>query len=197
MSDIDALLVARIPKAIGTAAGDLIYWTNASTPARLPVGANPNGNVLTLVGGLPAWAVPASGLTPGTELDYAQITTNPAAISAGTEATSVAVVTGNSVTYDGTPSVVEFFMPTWTNTNASTIVTFVLYRDAAVLGQVKVSADTTANNPPVFFKMKDTPSAGAHTYKVAAFVSTASFTPNAGAGGSGNLVPAFLRVTKA
>src|SRR6516225_7717858 len=47
----------------------------------------------------------------GAQLDYAQITANSAAISATTEATAVAVITGNSVTYNGTQVRIEFFFP--------------------------------------------------------------------------------------
>ena len=47
------------------------------------------------------------------------------------------------------------------------------------------------------FEIFDTPTVGAHTYAVKAFVSTGTLTVNAGAGGSGNLVPGHLRVTKA
>jgi hypothetical protein len=45
----------------------------------------------------------------------------------------------------------------------------------------------------------DTPPSGAHTYAVKAFstATTPNYTLKAGAGGSGALVPAFLRVTKA
>ena len=36
--------------------GDLIYWSNTDVPARLSVGSSTNGQVLTLVSGVPAWA---------------------------------------------------------------------------------------------------------------------------------------------
>ena len=44
---------AQIPKSIGTAAGDIIYWTAASSPAKLAKGSN--GQVLKLANGLPSW----------------------------------------------------------------------------------------------------------------------------------------------
>lgn len=43
----------QIPKSIGTTAGDLIYWTEASTPARLGIGTE--GQLLTMVSGIPTW----------------------------------------------------------------------------------------------------------------------------------------------
>jgi hypothetical protein len=44
-----------------TTTGDSIYSSSGSTPARLGIGTT--GQVLTVSGGLPAWATPASGLT--------------------------------------------------------------------------------------------------------------------------------------
>lgn len=42
-----------------TTAGDIIYENNTPSGTRLPIGSN--GNVLTVVSGLPAWSPPASG----------------------------------------------------------------------------------------------------------------------------------------
>lgn len=43
-----------IPKSIGTAKGDIIYWTASGTPARLAVGTA--GYVLKVANGVPTWA---------------------------------------------------------------------------------------------------------------------------------------------
>jgi hypothetical protein len=132
---------------------------------------------------------------PGQEFDYVQITANPSGITATTEGTSQAVITGNSVFYDGSRLKVSFFVPKLTS-SASQTVTFVVYRDATVIGQVFAgTVNTTLQS--VDFDIFDTPTFGAHTYAVKAFVSAGTLTVNAGAGGSGNLVPGWLRVTKA
>jgi hypothetical protein len=132
---------------------------------------------------------------PGQELDYAQITASPAGITATTEATSEAVIGGNSVWYDGSRVRVAFFVPKL-SASASQSVTFVVYRDSTVVGQVFAgTVNTTLQGAG--FEFFDTPAAGAHTYAVKAFVSTGTLTVGAGAGGSGNLVPGWLRVTKA
>lgn len=132
---------------------------------------------------------------PGQELDYAQITASPAGITATTEATSQTVISGNSVYYDGSRVKVSFFAPKLTSA-ASQTVTFVVYRDATVIGQVYGgTVNTTLQG--MDFELFDTPPLGAHTYTVKAFVSASTLTVGAGAGGSGNLVPAWLRVTKA
>lgn len=51
---------AQIPKSIGTAAGDIIYWSGASTPVRLAKGSA--GQVLTIDNdtNLPVWAANAA-----------------------------------------------------------------------------------------------------------------------------------------
>ena len=49
---------AAIPKSTGTTAGDVIYYSGASTPVRLGIGST--GNILTVAAGIPSWAAPAS-----------------------------------------------------------------------------------------------------------------------------------------
>ena len=50
---------AYVPKTLTTTTGDIIYASAANTPARLGVGST--GQVLSVSGGVPAWATPASG----------------------------------------------------------------------------------------------------------------------------------------
>lgn len=45
---------SAIPKSVGTAAGDIIYFSAASTPAKLAVGTS--GQVLKISNGVPTWA---------------------------------------------------------------------------------------------------------------------------------------------
>lgn len=132
---------------------------------------------------------------PGQELDYAQITANPAGITATTEGTSQTVISGNSVYYDGSRVKLSFFVPKLTS-SASLTATYVVYRDSTVIGQVfGGTINTTLQGTD--FELFDTPAVGAHAYAVKAFVSTGTLTVNAGAGGLGNLVPGWLRVSKA
>jgi hypothetical protein len=132
---------------------------------------------------------------PGQEFDFAQLTSSPAGITATTEATSQAVIAGNSVYYDGSRIKISFFAPKLSSA-ASQTVTFVVYRDTTVIGQVYGgTVNTTLQG--MDFEIFDTPAAGAHTYAVKAFVSASTLTVGAGNGTSGNLVPAWLRVTKA
>jgi len=136
---------------------------------------------------------------PGTtnQVDYAQIITPSAAVAATTEATSVAIITGASVVYDGTTRAkIEFFAP-FATPSTTLVATYVLYRDATVIGMAKVSHYATGPTAmPVTASVFDTPAAGAHTYSVKAYVSTGTVTVQAGPGGSGQYTPAYLRVTR-
>jgi hypothetical protein len=142
-------------------------------------------------------------LSGGGEWDYKQATTDVTGITATTEAGATTVITGNAVTYDGTRVKLEFFTPeivyvAGTGTNKITVV---FLRDSTVVGQAVVleRGSAFANGESAKAECFDTPSAGPHTYAVKAFAAATSpnYTVKAGAGGSGNLVPAYLRVTKA
>jgi len=59
-----------------TTTGDTIYSSSGSTPARLGIGST--GQILTVAGGVPTWATPASsgsGLTLIDEVSYSSATT--------------------------------------------------------------------------------------------------------------------------
>jgi hypothetical protein len=58
-SAIQTQVDAKTAKSTLTTAGDIYYASSANTPARLGVGST--GNVLTVSGGVPAWAAPAGG----------------------------------------------------------------------------------------------------------------------------------------
>lgn len=132
---------------------------------------------------------------PGQELDFAQITANPSGVTATTEATSQTVINGNEVYFDGSRVTVSFFVPKL-SASASLTATFVVYRDSTVIGQV-FGGTVNTTSPSAEFELFDTPASGAHTYAVKAFVSVGTLTVNAGPGGSGQLLPGWLRVTKA
>jgi hypothetical protein len=142
-------------------------------------------------------------LNGGAELDFKQVTSDVTGISATTEAAATSVIAGNAVLFDGSRVKLEFFAPevayvAGTGTNKLTLV---FLRDTTVVGQAVIleSGSTFVSSKAAQATCFDTPAAGSHTYAVKAFSSATSpnYTVKAGAGGSGALVPAFLRVTKA
>ena len=54
LNHLETGVAAAVPKDIGTTAGDIVYWTGASTPARLALGAA--GTVLKGGASAPSWA---------------------------------------------------------------------------------------------------------------------------------------------
>ena len=140
-------------------------------------------------------------LMPGYQLNYVEFTSS-VNVTATTEGTADTVVAGSSVTYDGSTAVmIEFFCAqNRVPASAGAVYTFILLEDSTVLGQIaniKTPSATANFDVPVFVCRKRTPSAGAHTYTIKAFVSTGTGISAAGSGGSGNLVPGFIRVTRA
>ena len=81
-SAIQTQVDAKIANTLTTTTGDIIYASGANTPARLGVGST--GNVLTVSGGVPAWAAPAGG---GKVLQVVQATTTTSTSVASTSFT--------------------------------------------------------------------------------------------------------------
>lgn len=186
-----------IPATIFDAKGDIIAASAADTAARVAVGAN--GAVLEAASGASAgvqWDYP-----PGYEYDYAEFTSivTPTATS---EATANTVVTGNAVSYDGSTVVfIEFFCP-FANPDSNAAgrdLTLVLYDGSSSIGKLSYE-QTQANSQAYYFTprlgRRLTPSAASHTYSIRAYVSAGTGQVGAGAGGSGNNVPGFIRITK-
>ncbi len=82
-----------------TGTGDIAYASAANTLARLAAGTN--GHVLTLAGGVPAWAAPSSAVTAQTSRTAGDVTMNStAAFTADVDTAmdlTVAAVTGDKV----------------------------------------------------------------------------------------------------
>ena len=110
-------------------------------------------------------------------------------ISGTTEGTATTIISGNSITYDGTEVRVEFYCPEMAS--ATSAVTFVFTKDGTALGQHAMQPSLTI---PVNLVIYDTPSAGAHTYAVKAFNVTPTSIASAGAGGAGAIAPVTLRM---
>ena len=137
---------------------------------------------------------------PGTEFDYVSFTSavTPTATS---EATANTVVTGSAVAYDGSTAVwVEFFSESARpdTGGATRTLVFSLYDGSSSIGLLGgmtagVAADT---GKPVLLRRRITPSAATHTYSIRAHVSAGTGYVGAGAGGSGNLVPGYIRITR-
>lgn len=131
---------------------------------------------------------------PGHEFDYAQVTSG-GNITATVEASADTLITGASVTYDGsTVVIIEAYFLGLASPSGQTAY-LLLFDGSTSLGYI---AQGMVNlNPTVYVRRRLTPSAGAHTYSIRAITTGGTATFTAGAGGAGANMPAFMRITKA
>lgn len=157
------------------------------------------GNELVaLGGGSPGGGSPEEDSAE--EIDYIEFTANVSP-TATTEATANTVVTGSPVTYDGvTVVMIEFFCvnarPDVAN-GAS--ISFWLYDGSSSIGRIgfiSASAALGGQNVPVRLARRLKPSAATHTYSIRASVSGGTGLVTGGAGGLGNTMPGFIRITE-
>lgn len=180
-----------------SAVGDIIQGTTAGAPARLA--ATAAGQVLTTAGTTTplVYAYP-----PGYEFDYVQIT-SPVSLTATTEGTANTIVTGNAVTYDGSTVVmVNFFAPALvTPVGIDQYAMLWLYDGSSSIGRLativdQASTGTIGEAAPVYVSRRLTPSNAAHTYSIRGDVSGGTGSLSCGAGGLGNIMPAYIRIQK-
>ena len=181
-----------------TTKGDLFGFDTAN--ARIPVGSN--GQVLqadsTQSLGV-KWGAGGAG-TIGYEFDYVELNTGTVNITHNSDATADTVITGSSVSYDGSTVVlIEVFFPAVDTAafNAAAVV-FVLYDGSTDLGRIGVTRNVTTSvlRYPVYMAYRITPSNASHQYIVKAFNSGGTGIVYGGAAGAGVNVPGFLRITR-
>ena len=142
----------------------------------------------------------AAAAMPGFELDYAQITSS-VSITATSAATATTCITGSAVTYDGSTRIcIEVYCPAvQTGATSGSTVNVVIYDGSGEVGIIGEVARGTgsSDNCTLCARIYLTPSAAAHTYSARAYRGTSNGTFQAGAGGAGTYLPAYLRITKA
>lgn len=201
-ASIQAAVNALIGFLDGESAGEgLVFdgtdWVGSGGAQKIAVaGLAPsanNGEVLTTVAGVPAWAAAAAGA----ELAYVQFVANVATTTA-TEAAPLTIVSTGSITYDGSAVLVEFFAPDWAMGGAANSA-INLWQDGADLGRIasRTVVPSTASFP-VCAARRLTPTAGAHTFDLRLWTAGgANSVVSGGAGGAGVMLPGFVRVTRA
>jgi len=144
---------------------------------------------------------PAGIVGVADELAYAEFTSS-VAVSSTAEGTPNDVVVAPSITVDGaTKIVIEFCcFGALGPTTAANCVMFNLWDSGTNLGRWTRSIDSTGvvNITPIFAQRELTPSAGAHTFKVSAWInSVGTGQVVAGAGGAvGLYTPGFIRIRR-
>jgi hypothetical protein len=139
---------------------------------------------------------------PGYEFAYVESQAGLSVV-ATTEATAQDFVSAGPITFDGaTTIIVDFWAPILSPANDGVGRQIsAVFKDASTsLGVFQLIVNEVAGvtiYEQSVFRRKLTPSAGSHTYKVAAYVSGATGSLSGGPGGVGQYQPAFIRVTKA
>ena len=178
-----------------TTKGDVYGFS--STNARIPVGSD--HQVLTAASGQTLgvdWEYP-----PGFEIGYDQITAN-VTVTSTAEASGTTVIACAAHTFDGAPVIATFYSPVVSvNTTAGAFVAVCLFEGATQLGEFgtcEQPANLATMQQSMTGMFRFTPTAGSHTYTVTAFKNNGGATcvVQAGAGGTGANMPAFIRFTK-
>jgi hypothetical protein len=138
---------------------------------------------------------------PGREVTHNEVTSSTS-VTATTEATANTVVTATAFTADGsTPVLIEFYAPSAFTDGAAVarVLSIWLYLDGASIGKLGQLTTPAASNMEASLHLmrKLTPAAGSRTYSVRASVNAGTGGVAAGAGGLGNAMPSFIRITKA
>lgn len=146
--------------------------------------------------------VTTTSVAAGFEVGYAQITA-AANITDTSEATATALITVTA-TFDGGAVYAEAYAPfvVCDTAAAGDLLIVTLFEGATQLcrlAEYRSAITTTTNIEPLMARFKLTPTAASHTYKLCAFVTSTTGTPQlgAGAGGTNAFAPAYLRFVKA
>lgn len=141
-----------------------------------------------------------TGVGGTSELDYVQAVAD-VSITATTEATANVVLTGTSKSYAAVPTLIDVFIPRLDlQANAGgNNVTILLYDGATLIGRLGVVAYPANGAFISSFRgaYRLTPTAATHQYIVKATRSNATVTAELGSGGTGEQLPAFIRITRA
>jgi hypothetical protein len=178
-----------IAQTLADAAGDLLQASAADTWAKLSAGTA--GQFLKSGGAATAnsWA--------SRELDYVQKTTNTT-LSATSAATANTIVTGNAVAFDGsTAAEIVFSCPTTDRSGGATLIALWLYDGSSEVGALYYSVAATTARVGIYASYRLTPSNASHTYSIRGSVNASSADINAGAAGSGNFMPCYIRILRA
>lgn len=138
---------------------------------------------------------------PGQEIGYAAITSS-VSVTDTSESTATALISSGDLSFDGAPVIAEFFspkvVPPATVQGGIVITLFEGATQIGRFGQILNSLSGLSDAYEFFARYRFTPSAGTHTYKLCAWVTSTTGTPQivAGPAGTAAYMPAFLRFTK-
>jgi len=133
------------------------------------------------------------------ELQYTEITATVTAAST-TESSPTTVIAGASLAVVAKPLLIEFFAP-YISSGSSGTTYVTLWEGATQKGRIATATGeyyTTGGNgwQGGVFSRRYTPSAGSYVFKVGCHYATAAGQIFAGAGGTAQDAPAYLRISQ-
>lgn len=138
-------------------------------------------------------------LLPGYVFAYNEYQSNVSvtATSEGTANTVITAPASGSLTFDGATLIwVEFFCIAAVTSAVS--LRFALFQDGTSLGTLGEVTIGSGNDDPIYLKRRFTPTAGAHTFSVRGYnTSAGTATLAAGIGGAGTNLPGYIMISKA
>ena len=144
-------------------------------------------------------ALEASGIVPQTLVAHIEQTTGLSNVPASTEATANVIVTmPSAIAFTAEPHLIVFFCPSLRPAlTLGATLTICLFDGSTALGNLGFLQNPGSGSPrlPMYAAKRLTPTAATHQYSVRAFASGGGLI-DAGAGGSGTIMPIFLRITK-
>lgn len=164
----------------------------ADLPVKLPTSAVPMGGqglALDPVGKIPL------SLRTGYEFSYDQITAS-VNVTGTTEGTATTIVSSTRTVFDGAPVLVEFFSSHVRQDGGLSAFYLMLFEGATVLGYLGGQDSGADVRRSVCLKYRFTPSQGDHAYTVKGTTGAGTALVDAGVGGTGTYLPAYLRITK-
>jgi hypothetical protein len=193
------LVTAIQGRAISTTAptngAGLVWFKAGNVWAPTPVLNLLNPGTQTLTGTLNAGALEVGGnALPGTEIGYDTITSG-VTITGTAASAATTIITGTQHTYDGSPVLAEFVATAiLTAAVANAITNIAVFEGSTQVSSIIMQAmpsSAAAIRVPAIGKARFTPSAGPHTYSVAAWCASSGSVVESGGGGF-----AYLRITK-
>ncbi len=193
----NGLAVIRFDPAANTA--ELLWRDGVSTPAQSPTGtwelpiAKTVGSVLTDMRQLYRPQLHKS------EIVYTELTVQRT-VSSTAETTADGIIQCPMTTFDGSPILIEAFLPAIATPIATGAVLFLwLYQDGLSIGRLGSFVNPAATQfiVPGMVSRRMTPTAGNHAYTLGATVSGSTGTIFASVGGVGTYLPGYLRITRA